>query len=99
MEGGTVALIQPVSRIKWQELNLRPIRQISGLVHDESAFSNVRLDGHTEKVAPYSPPNNSFRRRRGRASHHGELSSLEARGDARLAASAAGHRDERATPL
>ncbi len=36
MKGSTVVRVEPVTRIEWQELNLRSLRQLRGLFYHES---------------------------------------------------------------
>ena len=50
VEGGAVIRVEPVARIEGQELNLRSLRQLSGLFHYESTVVNSGLDRHARRV-------------------------------------------------
>jgi hypothetical protein len=50
VEGGTVIRVEPVTRIKGQELNLRSLRQLRGVFHYEATVVNSGLDRHVKRV-------------------------------------------------
>ena len=76
MESGAVGIIEPVARVKRQQLDLGAIRQIGGLVYDESAAANVGFDRHTDSVASGEPPNKPLQPASGAGATFHKLESL-----------------------
>jgi hypothetical protein len=51
MEGCSILLIEPVSRVEGQEIDFSAFRQVCPLVDDEPAILNAGFQGHAATIA------------------------------------------------
>ncbi len=57
MQGSSIGVIEPITRVKGQQFDLRAFRQVGRLVHHKPASMDQGLNRHTGSLALDAPPN------------------------------------------
>jgi hypothetical protein len=60
MQGGTVSVVQPVTRVKRQEFHFGAVGKIRRFVENEPPGFDRRFDGHKGSVPSDGPPNKAL---------------------------------------
>src|SRR2546426_7065728 len=62
MQGGTVFLVEPISRIERQQLDFRSFGQVGGFVNDQPAGLHSSLQCHSDHSSTAKRPTTSWLR-------------------------------------